>query len=530
MSRLLRCAAIGSVVILLLVFAAYPQGAGDLVGVLQDMRKTLNEFNSRLGHLEQLVKELAKKEKKDPSGRERAAGTAPPATPAASPVAAAQDAYQRGRAAEDRGNYEPAIEAYSKAVELDPRNDSAFLHRAYSYFHLGRVDLALKDASQSLKIQPENSKAYEFRSRVYRALKDYTHAIDDLDEALKRDFNPDFLLAEASLEEERGDFKTAIDLYGNALAHQPAPAIYLKRASAYKQMNDTDRALADCAAALAAKPPLPEAYLCRADSYVRKGMLPLAVADLNEALRLKPSLPEAGSMIKAVRELVALNEEVKKVMTPPTLSAITTTAKPEEPTTAAAQPPSTAAAPPPPAAAAPPSTTASAQPSVTASAQPSVTAPAQPSVTAPAPRPLAAAAPPPAAAAARSASTATVPTTLQDPAKEAQRLTSVGRANTMQGKFEDAIDTLTRAIEASPSSPVAYNSRGYAYLRSRKYQQALNDFTTAIRLAPNYANAYWNLGVTLRLMGDREAGMKDMQKAAELEKAYSSVLNRKPSQ
>ncbi|PYT14409.1 MAG: hypothetical protein DMG59_17345 [Acidobacteria bacterium] len=76
-------------------------------------------------------------------------------------------------------------------------------------------------------------------------------------------------------------------------------------------MNDTDRALADCAAALAAKPPLPEAYLCRADSYVRKGMLPLAVADLNEALRLKPSLPEAGSMIKAVRELVALNEEVK---------------------------------------------------------------------------------------------------------------------------------------------------------------------------------------------------------------------------
>lgn len=487
MPRRVVFAVLAALIFLSLAFALYPQGDTDLIAVLKDMRNTLKEFNTRLAQVEQLVKELPKKESKSASKGQKASAQPSPETIPASTMAMAQDAYQRGHAAEDRGSYDHAIVEYSNAVQLDPHNDAAFLHRAYAYFYAGRLDLALADVNQSLSIQPNNSQAYEFRSRVYRGLRDYPHALADLNEALKRDYNPNLLLAQAGIEEERGNLKTAIDIYGATLVRQPNSSVaLLKRARAYEQLKQTDRALADCTAAIAAHPDLAEAYVCRADAHVRMTLLPAAIADLNTALKLNPSSVEASRMIAAVRDLVALNDGSKPEQAPPSPPPVVAGPFPAPPATAVAPPPSAPA---------------------TAIAAPTPIAPATLAV-------------------AQSANTEPSPDAMK--VKQFRHLMYVGRQKLAEGKFEDAILDLTQAIQLDPSSALAYNSRGYAELRTLKYQDALKDFTTAIQLNPDYANAHLNLGATLQLLGEK-GGREHMQKAAELEKAASaSALVRKP--
>ncbi len=478
---------LGAIIFLLLGFALYPQGDTDLVAVLKDMRNTLKEFNARLAQVEQLVKELPKKESRSASKGPKASAQPSPETITASTMAMAQDAYQRGRAAEDGGAYDPAIVEYSNAVKLDPHNDAAFLHRAYTHFYAGRLDLALADVNQSLSIQPNNSQAYEFRSRVYRGLRDYPHALADLNEALKRDFNPNLLLAQAGIEEERGNLQTAIDIYGATLVRQPNSSVaLLKRAAAFEQLKQTDRALADCTAAIAAHPDLTEAYVCRADAHVRMSSLPAAIADLNTALKLNPSSVEASRMIAAVRDLVALNEGLKP-QAPPSPPPVMAGPFPARPDTTVGSSPAAAA---------------------TAVASPTPVAPATPAV------------------AQSAANTKPIPDAVG--LKQFRHLIYVGRQKLAEGKFEDAILDLTQAIQLDPSSALAYNSRGYAELRTLKYQDALKDFTTAIQLNPDYANAHLNLGATLQLLGEK-GSREHLQKAAELEKAASaSALVRKP--
>lgn len=513
-------AAVAALAVLLLAAAVYPQGSSDLVGVLQDMRNTLKEFNTRLQHVEQLVKELPKKERKHEGGREQASGNVVP-TPPASSLTLAQESYERGRVAEASGNYGPAIEAYSSALQLDPRNDAAFMHRANSYFHAGRLDLALSDLNQSLAIQPDNSQAYELRSRVYRVLKDYPHAVEDLDQALKRNPDAQLFLERADLDEERGYLKNAIAVYGTALERQPgSPGILLKRAAVLKQLNEVDRAITDCAAAIAAGPRLAEGYLCRADCYVRMGVFPAAIEDLNAALKLKPDSAEAGNMIAAVRNLVALNEGAKKVVPPAPAVASAPPPRPVEPAAVA------------PAAVAPAVVAHAPQSNPTAAPAPNPPASPPPVVvTAPSvPVPVRST---PAAQERASVTPVTPPppSVVTDAAKlkEAKHFIFVGRTKIAEGKFDEAIQSLTEAIQIDPSSDLAYNSRGYAYLRSLRYQEARDDFTTALRLNPNYANAHLNLGATLQLMG-LEGGKEHLRRAAALQKEaeQTSPPARKP--
>ena len=63
---------------------------------------------------------------------------------------------------------------------------------------------------------------------------------------------------------------------------------------------------------------------------------------------------------------------------------------------------------------------------------------------------------------------------------------------------------------------MAYNARGYAYLRLQKFANAAVDFSDAIRLRPDYANAYQNRAIAERRLGDEKAAATDARKAAEL--------------
>jgi tetratricopeptide (TPR) repeat protein len=116
-----------------------------------------------------------------------------------------------------------------------------------------------------------------------------------------------------------------------------------------------------------------------------------------------------------------------------------------------------------------------------------------------------------------------------DESRTANYYYAQGRVQSEQEKFEDAIKSFDRALQIEPNYALAFNARGYAYLRLRYYESAVADFSKAIRLNPNYANAYWNRSAVKKAAGDNAGAREDMRRALQLEGALQRGLNRPAS-
>lgn len=84
-----------------------------------------------------------------------------------------------------------------------------------------------------------------------------------------------------------------------------------------------------------------------------------------------------------------------------------------------------------------------------------------------------------------------------------------------EGDIDASIATLSKAIDANPKA-MYYFHRGRAYRKMEKYPESLNDFTTVIAMDPDFARAYFERGMTLKNIGKKRRGLKDIRKAAEL--------------
>jgi tetratricopeptide (TPR) repeat protein len=82
-------------------------------------------------------------------------------------------------------DYKGAIAAYTKAIEIDPRNAVAYFYREILKIEiLDRVG-ALVNFTKTIEIEPTNSIAYSYRGRVKILLRDIQGAIDDFTKSVE---------------------------------------------------------------------------------------------------------------------------------------------------------------------------------------------------------------------------------------------------------------------------------------------------------------------------------------------------------
>jgi tetratricopeptide (TPR) repeat protein len=106
---------------------------------------------------------------------------------------------------------------------------------------------------------------------------------------------------------------------------------------------------------------------------------------------------------------------------------------------------------------------------------------------------------------------------------------SAGVAAANEGKYDDAIRLLTKAIASGELSQEelsrAYNSRGLSWDKKGDYDKAIADYSKAIMIDPKYVEAYNNRGSACDKKGDYDKAIADCSKAIELDPMYAEAYN-----
>ncbi|KAM7113065.1 tetratricopeptide repeat protein 31 isoform 2-T2 [Ciconia maguari] len=93
----------------------------------------------------------------------------------------------RGNEAAQKGRYAEAVQAFTEAVKLNPREHRLFGNRSYCYEKLRRYEEALRDAQVSLGLQPGWPKGFFRKGKALRGLKRYAEAARTFEELLRLD-------------------------------------------------------------------------------------------------------------------------------------------------------------------------------------------------------------------------------------------------------------------------------------------------------------------------------------------------------
>lgn len=191
----------------------------------------------------------------------------------------ADDLNDRGLKLYESGDYDAAIEAFNKAIDLtsrltkpvsaktnlfppsssdeasladsirvvDPRTAAALVNRGNVYFAKSDLDRAMQDYDAAIRIYPSFSPAFVARASVWIIKREHQRALDDQTRAIKIDpRNVLGYVSRALTRLDMGDRKAALDDVNTALQIDPdnTEALF-RRGDIYRTTDDFARALSD---------------------------------------------------------------------------------------------------------------------------------------------------------------------------------------------------------------------------------------------------------------------------------------------
>lgn len=101
----------------------------------------------------------------------------------------------------NKGNYDKAVEDYSKAIAINPNIADAYVNRGLAYSRSGKIDNAIEDYNKAIAMNPNLPFAYYTIAASYSLLGKETAACDSLNKVIEKGFkdliisgmdNPDF--------------------------------------------------------------------------------------------------------------------------------------------------------------------------------------------------------------------------------------------------------------------------------------------------------------------------------------------------
>jgi tetratricopeptide (TPR) repeat protein len=114
---------------------------------------------------------------------------------------------------------------------------------------------------------------------------------------------------------------------------------------------------------------------------------------------------------------------------------------------------------------------------------------------------------------------------LESPLTRHDRLLRRGELLRREGDPAGAVEALSEALEAVPTSARAFHQRGLAHHDRRQLEKAIADYTEAIRLDPRDAVARHNRGFAHYDRQDFDRALADLDEAIRLDPRYATAWN-----
>ena len=133
-----------------------------------------------------------------------------------------EEKIEEGECQESIKKYKEAIKDFTKAIELNPKNDKYFYKRGECQESLKKDKMAIKDFSKAIELNPKNDK-YFYKRGVFqeslekdkKAIKDFSRAIELNPKCIKYFYKRgEFLLSLKKYEEAIEDFSVVIEYIG----------------------------------------------------------------------------------------------------------------------------------------------------------------------------------------------------------------------------------------------------------------------------------------------------------------------------
>ena len=117
-----------------------------------------------------------------------------------------------------RGDVDKAIGEFSHAIELDTEEPSTYLHRARCYATCGKPSEVIKDCTRAEELGHNVSEVYLLRGASLRELGKHDEALSDLTRVVDNDKqNADAFFRRAEIYNSRGSYAEAIDDFTTAI-------------------------------------------------------------------------------------------------------------------------------------------------------------------------------------------------------------------------------------------------------------------------------------------------------------------------
>ena len=184
------------------------------------------------------------------------------------PTSTSADYFSQGIKYHENKEYNRAIVAYSKAIELDPDHHKAYHNRGLIYSSREDFDKALADFDMSIQLNPDDPVSYHVRGKEYGSQRNFEKAL--------------------------ADFNRAIFLNPND------EVFYRDRGLTYAVQEKYSQAIADFSQAIELNPNDARIHYIRGLSYAGQGSYDQALSNYNRAIELNPDYPEAQESRRVV--------------------------------------------------------------------------------------------------------------------------------------------------------------------------------------------------------------------------------------
>lgn len=201
------------------------------------------------------------------------------------------DAYvKRGATYTILKQYQDAIEDLNKAIKLKSDNAQFYFARGFAYFSSGQYQQALDDYNKAISLKPDNAEFYMMRGGAYVNLGQKKNAMEDMSKAVSlKPGSEDVYVGRGLMYANFGQFDRAIEDFNKALGLKPNDAAcYYNRGNVYIQLRKYKEALEDYSKAISLKPDYVNAYSQRESVYIKLGLYQQAIDDLNKAISMEP--------------------------------------------------------------------------------------------------------------------------------------------------------------------------------------------------------------------------------------------------